>query len=80
MKNLEDELKATEEEGVNFHLLAMPTKIINDSNNKVKSLECIEVEMKGKDALGRKVATPLNGKEFIINAGARCGEIGRAHV
>ena len=68
MKNLEEELKATEEEGVNFHLLAMPTKIINDSNNKVKSLECIEVEMKGKDALGRKVATPLNGKEFIINA------------
>ncbi len=59
MTNPEEELKATEEEGVNFYLLAMPTKIINDSNNKVKGLECIKVEMKGKDELGRKVATPL---------------------
>ena len=68
MTNPEEELKATEEEGVNFYLLAMPTKIINDHNNKVKGLECVKVEMKGKDELGRKVATPLKGTEFIIDA------------
>lgn len=68
MTNTEEDLKAAEEEGVNFCLLAMPTKIINDSNNKPKRLECIKVELKGKDELGRKVPTPLKGTEFIIDA------------
>ena len=67
MTNTEEDLKAAEEEGVNFHLSVMPTKIINDSNNKAKGLECTKVELKGKDELGRKVATPLKGTEFIID-------------
>tara|TARA_B100000315_G_scaffold8245_1_gene8175 strand:+ start:27662 stop:29386 length:1725 start_codon:yes stop_codon:yes gene_type:complete len=62
MKNSEEELKAAEEEGVSLYLLTTPTKIISDSNNKMKGLECIKVEMKGKEA------NPLKGSEFVINA------------
>ena len=68
MTNPEEELEATEEEGANFYLLSMPTKIISDSNNRVNGLECIKVEMKGRDELGRKVAAPIKGSEFIIDA------------
>jgi len=68
MTNSEEELIATEEEGVRFHLLSMPIKIISDLKNKVTGLECLKVEMKEKDELSRKVATPVIGSEFIIEA------------
>jgi len=68
MTNTEDELKATEDEGVCFHLLAMPNKPVTDPKNKITGLECVKVEIKGKDALGRKVVAPIKGTEFVIDA------------
>ena len=68
MSNPEEDLKATEEEGVNFNLLSMPVKITSDSNNRVTGLKCTKVEMKGKDELGRKTPTLTKGTEFIIDA------------
>jgi NADPH-dependent glutamate synthase beta subunit-like oxidoreductase len=68
MTNTEEELKATEEEGVDFHLLARPNRPITDSGQRVTGLECIKVEIKGKDELGRKMAVPIQGTEFVIEA------------
>lgn len=64
----EAELKAAEEEGVNFYLLSMPTKINSDSNNRVSGLECVKTEMTGKDEFGKKAPVAVKDSKFTIDA------------
>jgi len=60
------EIEEAEEEKVNFHLLANPTKILG-SNGKVTGMECIKMELGEPDESGRRRPVPVEGSEFVID-------------
>lgn len=62
-----EEIHHAEEEGVKFHLLTAPLKIIEDNNGWVKGIECIKMELGEPDASGRRRPVPVGGSEFIID-------------
>ncbi len=70
------EVKAAEEEGINFHLLANPTCILEESG-AVSGMECIRMELGEPDASGRRRPVPLSGSEFILGADTVIPAIGQ---
>ena len=63
-----EEIHHAEEEGVIFHLLTNPVRIISDANRKVIGMECLRMELGEPDASGRRRPVPVKGSEFIIPA------------
>ena len=59
-----EEVKAAEEEGVQFHFLTNPVKII--ANGDALKLVLTRMELGEFDRSGRKVANPVTGSEFDI--------------
>ena len=62
-----DEVEAAEKEGVKFHFLALPVRLIVE-NNKVVGTECQRMELGEPDASGRRRPVPLAGSEFVIQS------------
>jgi glutamate synthase (NADPH) small chain len=63
-----EEVHHAEEEGVVFHLLTNPVRIMTDNANRVTGLECVKMELGEPDASGRRRPVPVKGSEFIIPA------------
>lgn len=66
----QEEIENAEEEGIKLLLLANPVKIIADSRNRVKAVECIRMELGEPDSSGRKRPVPVEGSNFTIEADA----------
>ncbi len=64
----EEEIHHAEEEGVAFHLLTNPVRILTDERNHVKGMECLRMELGEPDASGRRRPIPVKGSEFFIPA------------
>ncbi|NLA26929.1 MAG: FAD-dependent oxidoreductase [Firmicutes bacterium] len=60
------EIVAAEEEGVIFHLLANPTRILAEEG-RVVGMECIRMELGEPDSSGRRRPMPVKGSEFILD-------------
>ncbi len=60
------EIVAAEEEGVRFHLLANPTRILAEEG-RVVGMECIRMELGEPDSSGRRRPVPVKGSEFILD-------------
>jgi len=58
--------KQAREEGIEFILLAAPTRIIGE-NGKVKAIECIRMKLGAPDASGRRRPEPIPGSEFTLD-------------
>ncbi len=71
-----DEIEATEEEGVFFHFLTVPTKILG-KNGKVSGLECIRMELKEFDRSGRRTPYPIEGSEYTVDVDTVIEAIGQ---
>lgn len=65
-----EEIEHAEEEGIKFHLLNNPVRILGDDNNCVNRIECIKMELGEPDASGRRRPIPIEGSEYIIEADA----------
>jgi NADH-quinone oxidoreductase subunit F len=63
MPAIEEEIEAAENEGVHFHLLTVPNRILGD-NGKVSGLECTQMELKEFDRSGRRTPYPIEGSEY----------------
>ncbi len=61
------EIEAAEHEGVNFHFLAAPTRVIGDENGRVKQLEYLKCELGEPDASGRRRPVPVEGSETLLD-------------
>ncbi len=59
------EIEEAEHEGVTFHYLAAPTKILG-SSGKVTGMECVRMELGEPDASGRRRPVPVEGSQFRI--------------
>ena len=62
-----EEVEHAGEEGIEFHLLTNPTRIIADENNWVRGLECIKMELGEPDASGRRSPIPIDGSEYVLD-------------
>lgn len=66
MPALSWEVEEAEHEGVNFHFLAAPVKIVTE-NGKAKGLECIKMQLGKPDESGRRRPEPIPDSTFIID-------------
>jgi glutamate synthase (NADPH/NADH) small chain len=62
-----EEVHHAKEEGVEFHVLQNPKRIIADDDSKVKAIECLKYELGAPDESGRRRPVPIEGSEFTIN-------------
>jgi len=61
------EIVEAEREGVNFHFLAAPTKVIADKNGNAAQLEYIRMELGEPDASGRRRPVPIKDSNTVMN-------------
>ena len=71
------EYREAVEEGVRFHFLTAPTRIVSE-NWKVKGLECIRMRLGEPDETGRRRPVPIEGSEFFAPADTVIPSIGQA--
>jgi formate dehydrogenase beta subunit len=71
------EVHDAEEEGVKFHYLCNPVRII-EKEGKVIGMECIRMELGEPDESGRRRPVPIKGSEFFIEADIAIPAIGQA--
>ena len=60
-----EEIHEAEEEGVRFHFLVAPTKIIGKDGH-VTGVECLKMQLGEPDASGRARPVPIQGSEFVV--------------
>lgn len=71
------EIHDAEEEGVKFHYLCNPVRIV-EKEGKVVGVECIRMELGEPDASGRRRPVPVEGSEFFIETDILIPAIGQA--
>lgn len=59
------EIHDAEEEGVNFHFLTTPVRVVAEKG-KVVGLECLRMKLGEPDASGRRRPVPMEGSEFLL--------------
>jgi len=70
------EIEEAEEEGVQFHLLTNPKKVIAESG-KVTALECVRMKLGEPDSSGRRRPQPIEGSEFNLEVDTVIPAIGQ---
>jgi glutamate synthase (NADPH/NADH) small chain len=62
----EEEIGRAGEEGVQFHLLTLPVRILGDNDGHVTGMECLKMELGEPDESGRRRPIPIAGSEFLL--------------
>ena len=60
------EVEDAEEEGIQIHFLANPTRIVGH-DGRVTGLECMRMELGEPDPSGRRRPIPVPGSEFVLD-------------
>ena len=71
----DDEVEAAEKEGIQFHFLTNPSRVIG--NGKVTSVELLRQELGAFDASGRRRPSPISGSEFTLDVDVLIPAIGQ---
>lgn len=71
-----EEVHHAKEEGIEFHLLRNPKRIIGTSDGIVTAIECLKYELGEPDSSGRRRPVPIEGSEFTIDVDAVVVAIG----
>ncbi len=66
MPGSRQEVGRAKEEGVQFHFYTAPLRIIGNEAGRVRSIECIRMELGEPDESGRRRPTPIEGSNFEI--------------
>ncbi len=61
-----EEIEEALEEGVKIHFLTSPVRFLGDGSGRVKSVECLRMELGEPDDSGRRRPKPVPGSEFRI--------------
>lgn len=62
-----EEIHHAKEEGIEFHLLRNPVKILDNGNGQVCGIECLKMELGEPDASGRRRPVPVEGSNYVID-------------
>jgi len=76
MPALPNEIEAAEKEGVEFHFLVTPTKIVGEGG-KVRAIECLRMELGEPDASGRRRPVPIPETEHMYEVDTVIPAIGQ---
>jgi formate dehydrogenase (NADP+) beta subunit len=71
------EVEESKEEGIHYHTLANPVRIIA-RDGRVTAVECIRMGLGEPDASGRRRPVPIDGSNFVIECDAVVPAIGQA--
>ncbi|MCL4509786.1 MAG: NADPH-dependent glutamate synthase [Bacteroidetes bacterium] len=63
----DEEVHHAEQEGIEFHVLTNPVRIIAGENKWVKAIECVKMELGEPDADGRRRPIPISNSNFIMD-------------
>ena len=61
-----EEIHHAKEEGIEFHILTNPTKILSDGKGNVSGMECVRMTLGEPDASGRRRPVAEKGSEFTM--------------
>ena len=61
-----EEVEHAEEEGIEFHLLTNPLRILADEKNWVKGIECQKMELGEPDDSGRRRPVSIPGSDYLL--------------
>ncbi len=73
-----EEVEHAKEEGVEFHILQSPKRIIGNENSHVTTIECLKYQLGELDESGRRRPVPIEGSEFRIDVDTVIIAIGNA--
>ena len=76
MPACEEEIDAAEHEGVIFHFLTNPTRVLGDGT--VTGVECLAHELGEFDRSGRRRPMPIAGSEFVLELDLLVPAIGQS--
>jgi len=62
-----EEVHHAKEEGIEFHILQNPKRIIGNQDSKVVAVECLKYQLGEPDDSGRRRPVPIEGSEFQID-------------
>ena len=71
-----EEIQGAKDEGVAFHYLTAPVRILT-TENRVSGFECLRTELGPPDDSGRRRPVPVEGSEFVIDCDAVIPAIGQ---
>jgi glutamate synthase (NADPH/NADH) small chain len=71
-----EEVQHAKEEGVEFHLLQSPKRIIGNAESRVTAVECLRYQLGEPDESGRRRPIPIEGSEFTMDVDAVIMAIG----
>jgi glutamate synthase (NADPH/NADH) small chain len=61
-----EEIHHAKEEGIEFHFLVAPVRILADENRWVRAMECVRMELTNPGEDGRRGVTPIEGSQFEL--------------
>jgi formate dehydrogenase (NADP+) beta subunit len=61
------EIDAAEHEGVKYHFLAAPVRVVGSEENRLTHLEYLKMELGEPDASGRRRPVPIKGSETLMD-------------
>jgi glutamate synthase (NADPH/NADH) small chain len=73
-----EEVHHAKEEGIEFHILQSPKRIIGNENSHVTAIECLKYRLGEPDESGRRRPVPIEGSEFRIDLDSVIIAIGNA--
>jgi glutamate synthase (NADPH/NADH) small chain len=62
-----EEVHHAKQEGIEFHILQSPIRVLGDEDSKVRAIECLKYELGEPDDSGRRRPVPIEGSEFTID-------------
>ncbi|MHC4645195.1 MAG: NADPH-dependent glutamate synthase [Planctomycetota bacterium] len=62
-----EEVHHAKEEGIEFHILQSPKRILGDERSHVRAIECLKYRLGEPDESGRRRPVPIEGSEFQID-------------
>jgi glutamate synthase (NADPH/NADH) small chain len=71
-----EEVQNAKDEGIEFHLLQNPKRILGNSDGLVTAIECLKYQLGEPDSSGRRRPVPIEGSEFTIDVDAVVVAIG----
>ncbi len=61
-----EEVHHAEEEGVIFHFLTLPIRVLGDKEGRVTGMECIKMKLGEPDQSGRRRPIPIENSNFVL--------------
>ncbi|MDD3656037.1 MAG: NADPH-dependent glutamate synthase [Atribacterota bacterium] len=61
-----EEVHHAEEEGIIFHFLTLPIRILGDKEGRVTGMECVRMKLGEQDKSGRRRPIPIDNSNFVL--------------